>query len=43
MDIKSAILLFTAGRKILFIIEEPESHLFPESQKYITELIALIE
>ncbi|MCI8995343.1 MAG: AAA family ATPase [Lachnospiraceae bacterium] len=29
-------------RKILFIIEEPESHLFPESQKYITELIALV-
>ena len=28
--------------KILFIIEEPESHLFPESQKYITELIALV-
>ena len=27
---------------ILFIIEEPESHLFPESQKYITELIALV-
>ena len=26
---------------VLFIIEEPESHLFPESQKYITELIAL--
>lgn len=26
---------------ILFIIEEPESHLFPESQKYITELIAM--
>lgn len=26
----------------LFIIEEPESHLFPESQKYITELIALV-
>ena len=25
-----------------FIIEEPESHLFPESQKYITELIALM-
>lgn len=25
----------------LFIIEEPESHLFPESQKYITELITL--
>ena len=29
-------------KKILFIIEEPESHLFPESQKYITELIALV-
>lgn len=28
--------------RILFIIEEPESHLFPESQKYITELIALV-
>lgn len=27
---------------ILFIIEEPESHLFPESQKYVTELIALV-
>ena len=27
---------------ILFIIEEPESHLFPESQKYITELVALV-
>lgn len=27
---------------INFIIEEPESHLFPESQKYITELIALL-
>lgn len=26
---------------VLFIIEEPESNLFPESQKYITELIAL--
>lgn len=29
------------SKPILFIIEEPESHLFPESQKYITELIAL--
>ena len=29
-------------KEILFIIEEPESHLFPESQKYITELIALV-
>ena len=28
--------------EILFIIEEPESHLFPESQKYITELISLV-
>lgn len=27
---------------ILFIIEEPESNLFPESQKYITEMIALV-
>ena len=27
----------------MFIIEEPESHLFPESQKYITELIALVK
>lgn len=27
---------------VLFIIEEPESHLFPESQKYISELIALV-
>lgn len=27
---------------VLFIIEEPESHLFPESQKFITELIALV-
>ncbi len=30
------------NQKVLFIIEEPESHLFPESQKYITELIALV-
>ena len=30
------------GTSVNFIIEEPESHLFPESQKYITELIALI-
>ena len=26
----------------MFIIEEPESHLFPSSQKYITELISLV-
>lgn len=30
------------GTPVNFIIEEPESHLFPESQKYITELIALL-
>lgn len=29
-------------KQILFIIEEPESHLFPASQKYITELITLV-
>lgn len=28
-------------KRVLFILEEPESHLFPESQKYMTELIAL--
>lgn len=27
---------------VMFIIEEPESHLFPASQKYITELISLV-
>ncbi len=33
---------YLAGNsRVLFIIEEPESHLFPESQKYIVELIAL--
>lgn len=30
------------GTPVNFIIEEPESHLFPESQKYITEFITLI-
>lgn len=29
-------------KPVLFIIEEPESNLFPESQKYITELISLV-
>lgn len=29
-------------KRMLFIIEEPESHLFPASQKYMTELIALV-
>lgn len=33
---------FVKGDPVLFIIEEPESHLFPESQKFITELIALV-
>lgn len=28
---------------VLFIIEEPESHLFPESQKFITEFISLLK
>lgn len=32
----------TKNYPVLFIIEEPESHLFPESQKLITELIALV-
>lgn len=27
---------------VSFIVEEPESHLFPESQKYMTEFIALM-
>lgn len=30
------------NKPVLFIIEEPESHLFPEAQKYITELISLV-
>lgn len=30
------------GQKAYFIIEEPESHLFPNAQKLITEFIALI-
>ena len=30
------------SNQVLFIIEEPESHLFPEAQKYMTELIALV-
>lgn len=29
------------AKPVLFIIEEPESHLFPESQKYMMELVAL--
>lgn len=33
---------FLQQKQVLFIIEEPESHLFPESQKYITEFIALV-
>ena len=27
----------------MFIIEEPESHLFPDAQKHITELISLVK
>ena len=30
------------NRPTMFIIEEPESHLFPPSQKYIPELISLV-
>ena len=30
-------------KQVLFIIEEPESHLFPASQKYMTELITLVK
>ena len=30
-----------AGKKTYFIIEEPESHLYPETQKAITEFISL--
>lgn len=30
------------NKPVFFIIEEPESHLFPEAQKAITELIALV-
>lgn len=30
------------NQKTNFIIEEPESHLFPDAQKYISELIALV-
>ncbi len=30
------------GKKTFMIIEEPESHLFPESQKYVSELISLV-
>lgn len=29
-------------QKTLFIVEEPESHLFPESQKYMSEFIAFM-
>lgn len=32
----------SGNQQVLFIIEEPESHLFPESQKYIVELISLV-
>lgn len=31
------------GEKTYFIIEEPESHLYPTSQKLITELITLVK
>ena len=31
------------GKKTYFIIEEPESHLYPDAQKLITEFIALVK
>lgn len=31
------------NKKTFFIIEEPESHLFPNSQKLITEFISLVQ
>lgn len=31
------------GRKTYFIVEEPESHLYPDAQKLITEFIALVK
>ena len=34
--------LVQGQRRAMFIIEEPESHLFPSSQKYIMELISLL-
>ncbi len=34
--------LVRGNRPAMFIIEEPESHLFPSSQKYIMEFISLV-
>lgn len=31
------------GKKTYFIVEEPESHLYPDAQKLITEFIALVK
>ena len=31
------------GEKTYFIVEEPESHLYPDAQKLITEFIALVK
>lgn len=31
------------GRKAYFIVEEPESHLYPDAQKLITEFIVLVK
>lgn len=33
---------YAQNKPVYFIIEEPESHLFPESQKIITEFISLV-
>ena len=42
MDFKPFGLLFAHGSASFFIIEEPESNLFPESQKLVIELISMI-
>lgn len=31
------------GKRTYFIVEEPESHLYPDAQKLITEFIALVK
>lgn len=31
------------GKKTYFIVEEPESHLYSDAQKLITEFIALVK
>ena len=41
-SVSSSVFYYMLGNmKTYFIIEEPESHLFPEAQKAITELISI--